>query len=103
MINYFWTWFPATLLVVLVLVAAGLLWFFSPLLTGLWVGFVLNERLGREAHFLPGLVGGVLLVALAGQLPLVGWLVYAVSFLLGLGAAVIAAGQAARRPLDFSF
>lgn len=99
LINYFWTWFPATLLVVLIVAAAGLLWFFSPLVSGIWLGLVLNQHVGRTAHFRPGLVAGVLLIALLGQVPILGPIVYLVSFIIVLGAIVNAVGGALRRPL----
>ena len=68
----------------------ALLWFLSPLITGLWIGRQLAMALGRETNDLAALIGGVLLLALLGRIPFVGWLVSLVSFVLALGALIVA-------------
>jgi hypothetical protein len=68
----------------------AMLWFLSPLITGLWLGRRLATALGREANDLAALLGGVLLLALLGRLPFVGGLVSLASFVLALGALIVA-------------
>ena len=92
----FWGWFPGVLLGVGLLAAFGLLWFLSPLVTGVWLGRRAGVALGRGADSLPLLVGGVLLLALLGQLPTVGWVIYLISFVLALGALVESVGRPPR-------
>ncbi|HMQ54756.1 MAG TPA: hypothetical protein PKE64_09365 [Anaerolineae bacterium] len=67
-----------------------LIWFLSPLVTGLWLGRHLNLALGRAPDYLPILIGGVLILALLGRVPLLGWLVYLVSFIFALGGLLLA-------------
>ena len=96
----FWGWFPAVLLAAALLAGFGLLWFLSPLVTGVWLGRRLGPLLGRGTDGLPVLVGGVLLLVVIGQLPRFGWLVYLVSFLLALGGMIgLAATRSARMPV----
>lgn len=89
----FWGWFPALALGLALFGALAVLWFLSPLVTGLWLGRRLATALGREASDLTALLGGALLLALLGRIPVVGWLVSLVSFVLTLGALI-----AVRRP-----
>ncbi|NTW04116.1 MAG: hypothetical protein HGA19_23070 [Oscillochloris sp.] len=94
----FWGWFPGVVLGLALFSILAMLWFLSPLITGLWLGRWLATTLGREANDLAALLGGVLLLALLGRLPFVGWLVSLVSFVLALGALIVArrAGGAGR-------
>ena len=94
----FWGWFPGVVLGLALFSVLAMLWFLSPLITGLWLGRRLATALGREANDLAALLGGVLLLALLGRLPVVGWLVSLVSFVLALGALIVArrAGGAGR-------
>ena len=85
-----WGWFPGLVLAFFLFGALALLWFLSPLVTGLWLGQRLNLALGREVDYLPLLVTGVLLLALLGRIPILGWLVYLVSFILALGGLIVA-------------
>lgn len=91
----FWSWFPAMLLVVFILTGFGLVWFLSPLITGVWLGRWVNARMGRapESRLMPILA--VVLVALLGQIPTLGTIVYLVSFVLAVGALA-----APRRPAE---
>jgi hypothetical protein len=86
----FWGWFPGVVLGLALFGVLAMLWFLSPLITGLWLGRRLATALGREANDLTALLGGVLLLALLGRLPFVGWLVSLVSFVLALGALIVA-------------
>jgi hypothetical protein len=94
LMGVFWGWFPAVLLAVALAAGFGLLWYLSPLVTGVWLGRRLGPLLGRGPDSLPVLVGGVLLLVLLGQLPRFGWLVYLASFLLALGGLLSLAATA---------
>lgn len=91
----FWSWFPAVLLVLFIVTGFGLLWFLSPLITGVWLGRWANARLGRAPESRAVQLLAIVLVALLGQLPSVGVLVYLVSFVLAVGALA-----APRRPAE---
>ncbi|MBC8160656.1 MAG: hypothetical protein H7Z42_05490, partial [Roseiflexaceae bacterium] len=86
----FWGWFPGVVLGLALFGVLAMLWFLSPLITGLWIGRQLATAFGREANDLAALLGGVLLLAVLGQIPVVGWLVSLVSFVLALGALILA-------------
>jgi hypothetical protein len=86
----FWGWFPGLTLGLALFGVLAMLWFLSPLITGLWLGRLLATANGREANDLAALVGGVLLLVLLGRIPYVGWLVSLVSFVLALGALIVA-------------
>ena len=86
----FWGWFPGVVLGLALFGALAVLWFLSPLITGLWLGRRLATAFGREANDLAALLSGVLLLALLGRLPYVGWLVSLASFVLALGALIVA-------------
>jgi cytoskeletal protein CcmA (bactofilin family) len=85
----FWGWFPGVVLGLALFGVLALLWFLSPLITGLWLGRRLALAFGREANDLAALLGGVLLLALLGRIPYVGWLVSLGSFVLALGALIV--------------
>ncbi|NTU79008.1 MAG: hypothetical protein HGA45_06340 [Chloroflexales bacterium] len=99
LVAYFWSWFPATLLVVFVLAGFGLLWFLSPLVTGVWAGRWLNRAFGRAPHDRLALVLGVVLVAMVAQLPALGWVVSLASFVLAVGAVAVAGARAGAGPV----
>jgi hypothetical protein len=86
----FWGWFPGVALGLALFGVLALLWFLSPLITGLWLGRLLATANGREANDLTALLGGVVLLALLGRIPYVGWLVSLASFVLALGALIVA-------------
>jgi len=85
----FWGWFLGLVLGLFLFGALALVWFLSPLLTGLWLGQRQSAALGRAQNNLPALLLGVLLLALLGRIPILGWLVYLVSFLFALGGLIL--------------
>ncbi len=85
----FWGWFPGVVLGLALFSVLAMLWFLSPLITGLWLGRRLAVAFGRQANDLAALLGGVLLLAVLGRIPFVGWLVSLVSFVLALGALIV--------------
>jgi hypothetical protein len=93
--SVFWGWFPGVLLAIALLAGFGLLWFLSPLITGVWLGRRLGLALGRGPLEVPLLIAGVVLLALLGQLPTIGLPVYLLSFVLAMGALI---ETAASRP-----
>jgi hypothetical protein len=95
LMGVFWGWFPAMLLAVALAAGFGLLWYLSPLVTGVWLGRRLSPLLGRGPDSLPVLVAGVLLLVLIGQIPRFGWLIYLASFILALGGVLGVLGVAA--------
>jgi hypothetical protein len=86
----FWGWLPGIVLGLFLIGALALIWFLSPLVTGLWLGQQLNLALGRGPDYLPILIGGILILALLGRVPILGWLVYLVSFIFALGGLLLA-------------
>ena len=64
-------------------------------MTGLWLGQRLSVGLGRAQNNLSALLLDVLLLALLGRIPILGWFVYLVSFLFALGGLILS-----RRPDD---
>ena len=66
--------------------ALTLLWFLSPLITGLW----LVRALGRRIDSVAALLLGVVVIVLLGRIPIVGWFVYLVSFVFALGGLILA-------------
>lgn len=101
----FWGWLPGIVLGLFLFGALALIWFLSPLVTGLWLGRQLNLALGRTPDYLPILIGGVLILALLGRVPILGWLVYLVSFIFALGGLLLArrsGGGGSLRPVTES-
>lgn len=84
----FWGGFPALVMAAFLFASLALVWLFSPLITGLWLGQLVVERAGRTLSLTGALLVGVLLIALIGRIPIVGWLVYLVSFALALGGVL---------------
>ncbi len=89
----FWGWFPGGVAMFAFLFGLlALLWFFSPLITGLWVG----RRVAAITHIpldpLPMLLIGVVIIVLVGRIlgavPFVGELTYRVLYLLSLAFAL---------------
>ncbi|CAN5710276.1 hypothetical protein BH10CHL1_BH10CHL1_08110 [soil metagenome] len=98
---------PGILLLFFLFSGVLLLWFFSPLLTGLWLGRKLVAHAGRYssrlsstlATLLTGVLTIVVVARLIGTIPFVGLLVaaliYLLSFALALGGLIVSR----RRPL----
>jgi len=97
----FWGWFVAVVMAAFLLGAILLLWFLSPLLTGLWVGRKVAARTDRFTGTLATLIVGALLIALTARLlsavPCVGVLlaalIYLASFALALGGLFVSRRQ----------
>ncbi len=84
----FWGTFPALVMAFFLLGSLALVWFFSPLITGLWLGKRIVGQAGWETTTIITLLVGVLLIVVVGRIPIVGWLVYLVSFALALGGTL---------------
>jgi len=84
----FWGTFPALVMALFLLGALALVWLFSPLITGLWLGQRIVAQTGRETTAIITLLVGVLLIVVIGRIPIVGGLVYLVSFVLALGGVL---------------
>jgi cytoskeletal protein CcmA (bactofilin family) len=86
----FWGWWPGLALLAFLFAALTLVWVLSPIITGLWLGRVFAQLIGREFPTLALLMIGVALIVLLSFVPVVGWLVYLTSFILALGAIIVA-------------
>jgi hypothetical protein len=91
----FWGIFPALVMAFFLLGSLALLWLFSPLITGLWLGKRIIGQMGRETTITITLLVGVLLIVVIGRIPIIGWLVYLVSFALALGGILRSRRQVA--------
>ena len=81
----FWGVFPGIAVFVFLVASSAVIWFLSPLLTGVWLGEIIGERLGGNQNPLILLLMGALLIVVLGRIPFLGWLVYLLSFVLALG------------------
>ena len=84
----FWGVFPAILVGMTILAVLGVVWLFSPLITGLWLGQLIGERMGMAARPVAALIMGALLLVILGRIPCLGWLISFLSFILALGGMV---------------
>ncbi len=82
---FFWGILPGIVLGVFLFVALTLIWIFSPLVTGFWLGKWLVGATGRNMAVWPTLVVGIILLVLLGRVPFLGYFIYLVSFLFALG------------------
>ena len=94
LVALFWGFGPALLLFLFLFSALALLWVFSPLITGLWIG----RRFSQTP--LTALLLGTLGLALVARIPVLGWFIYLISFILALGAIIASRGQGASAPGD---
>ena len=81
----FWGAFYGIVMFVFLFASSALVWFLSPLLTGLWLGEIIGERWGGERGPLVLLLMGALLIVILGRIPVLGWVVSLLSFVLALG------------------
>ena len=97
----FWGVIPAVAMFIFLVAAAALVWFFSPLLTGYWLGEKIGERLGADHAPVTLLLMGALLIVILGRIPILGWVVYLLSFVLALGGLLRSGtGAADARPAE---
>jgi cytoskeletal protein CcmA (bactofilin family) len=89
----FWGWFSALIMFIFLFGILSLLWLFSPLVTGLWLGQRIMERSDGSSSLQIILLVGVLLIVVLGRVPLLGWVIYLISFIFALGSLI----QMARR------
>ena len=97
----FWGVFPGIAVFVFLFASSAVIWFLSPLLTGVWLGEKIGERLGGDRSPLLLLLMGALLIVVLGRIPVLGWLVYLLSFLLAVGGLLRSGtAAAADRPAE---
>jgi hypothetical protein len=89
-------WFAGLVLGFFLFGTLSLMWFLSPLVTGIWLGQRLRSLVGENQ--LLALLLGVLLIALLAQIPFLGWFVYLVSFVFALGALLLLPSRATPEP-----
>lgn len=89
----FWGWFSALIMFIFLFGTLALLWSFSPLVTGLWLGQRILEQSDSRSSLWMALFIGVLIIVILGRVPLLGWVIYLVSFIFALGGVI----QMARR------
>ena len=96
-----WGVLPAVAMFVFLVSASALVWFFSPLLTGYWLGEAIGRRMGGDRAPFYLLLPGTLLIVILGRIPVLGWIVYLLSFLLALGGLLRSgASTADTRPAE---
>lgn len=83
LIGLFWGIFPAIVTFFVLFSGLAILWIFSPLVTGLWLG----KRFMKAP--LTALLVGLLVLVIVGRIPVVGWFVYLLSFILALGGCIL--------------
>lgn len=86
----FWGWFQGIVLFLFLFSILALIWYLSPLVTGLWLGWQVSRALGRELNSLATLTVGMALLVLLGRLPVFGWFIYLLSFIFALGGLFLA-------------
>lgn len=88
LVGFFWGAFSAVVTALFLLGGLALVWLFSPLITGLWLGEQIVDRAGQQTTAIVALLVGVLLLVVIGRIPILGWLVYLLSFALALGGVL---------------
>jgi hypothetical protein len=86
-------WFPGLVLGIFLFGSLALLWFLSPLVTGLWIGKRVTALLGRQSSNISALLTGVVLLVLPGGVPILGWFVYLLSFIFAIGSLIVLASR----------
>ncbi len=89
----FWGWFPGGIVTFAFLFGFfALIWIFSPLITGLWIGRRIGAATGAIHGNLAALLAGIVVIVLGGRvfaaIPCIGGLVYGVIYLLSFAFAV---------------
>lgn len=99
----FWGWFPGGVAMLTFLFGlVTLVWLFSPVVTGLWIGRKLAAATGVVKGDLPALLLGIVVIVLVARLltfvPFLGELAFRALYLLSFALAVGAWIVAQRRP-----
>lgn len=104
----FWGWFPGgVVMFAFVFGLFALLWLFSPVVVGLWIGRKLTAAMGTMQGDLPSLLVGVVAIVLVGRVlqlvPCLGDLayraIYLASFALAVGSWLLARRRGSARPV----
>ncbi|MBI1297348.1 hypothetical protein GC175_20600 [bacterium] len=95
----FWGWFWGMVVFVFLFGTLALLWMFSPLATGLWLGRRIVRQSDQSVSLLVAMLVGVLIIVVLGRLPVLGWLVYLLSFVFALGG-LIRLAQGTHKPAE---
>lgn len=83
-----WGWGPGLVVFLLLFSVLGVIWLFSPLITGLWIGRKVAGSVSGLSGDLPMLMIGVLILVILGRIPCLGWLVALFSFVMAMGGIV---------------
>ncbi len=86
----FWGWFPGIALFFFLFGILALIWNLSPLVTGFWLGWRILQAMDREMSGIATLLIGMGVLVLLGRIPVLGMLVYLLSFMLALGGLFLA-------------
>lgn len=80
-----WGWFSGLIVFIFLFGVLALLWLFSPIVTGLWLGRRILRQVDQPASLLTAMFAGVLVIVVLGRVPVLGWLIYLISFVFALG------------------
>ena len=94
-----WGWFWGLIVFVFLFGTLALIWMFSPIVTGLWLGRRIVRQSDQSVSLLVAMLVGVLVIVVLGRLPILGWLVYLLSFVFALGGGMRLA-QGTRKPAE---
>lgn len=83
-------WFPGLVLGIFLFSTLAMIWFLSPLVTGMWLGQRLGPVLGRERNSMVALLAGVVLIVLLTRIPVIGMIVSLLSFIFAMGGLLMA-------------
>ncbi|NJN19094.1 MAG: hypothetical protein HC822_24000 [Oscillochloris sp.] len=90
----FWGWFPGITLLLFLFAGLTTIWYLSPLISGLWLGRLILQQMGRDDSAMVALALGAAIILLLSLIPFLGWLVALTSFILTLGSLAFS-----RRPV----
>lgn len=94
LVALFWGGWPAFVLFLALFSVLAMMWIFSPLITGYWLGRLALPQQTPYVAFL----SGVAVIVLLSRVPILGWFVSLISFMLALGAILLARQQAGGPP-----